>query len=125
MNVHPWNVVLSDGRSVTIRPLTVRQRIALTAEFAEESALLAKRNAEIAGEANVMKVVEKARKDAMVASALILDCYTLRGAMRIVCAASEFGELICDDLEPKQLTELALRCLGFGSDEEDEKPQGK
>jgi hypothetical protein len=125
MAVHPIDVTLPDGRVVTARPLTIRQRIALTAQLAEERASIARRNAEIAGEPNVLASVEKARKEALVASALVLDCYTLAGAMRVVEAASEFPELIGDGLEPKALTELALRLLGFGREDEREAPAGK
>jgi hypothetical protein len=125
MSVHPIDVTLPDGRVVTARPLTVRQRIALTADLADERARIARKNAEIAGEPNALAAVEKARKDAMVASALILDCYTLAGAMRVIAAASEFADLIGDALEPKALTELSLRLLGFGREDEREAPAGK
>lgn len=125
MAVHPIDVTLPDGRVVTARPLTVRQRIALTAELADERARIARRNAEIAGEPNALAAVEKARRDALVASALILDCYTLAGAMRVIEAGSEFADLIGDTLEPKALTELALRLLGFGREDEREAPAGK
>lgn len=125
MSLHAWNVTLPDGRVVTVRPLTVRQRIALTNELADERARDARKNAEIAGEPNVLKAVEKARRDALVASALVLDCYTLSGALRVVCAASEFGELIADTMEPKQVTEIALRALGFNTDESESQPTGK
>jgi len=125
MAVHPIDVTLPDGRVVTARPLTVRQRIALTADLADERARIARRNAEIAGEPNALAAVEKARRDALVASALILDCYTLAGAMRVIEAASEFSEAIGDGLEPKALTELALRLLGFGREDEREAPARK
>jgi len=125
MAVHPIDVTLPDGRVVTARPLTVRQRIALTADLADERARIARRNAEIAGEPNALAAVEKARRDALVASALILDCYTLAGAMRVIEAGSEFSEAIGDGLEPKALTELALRLLGFGREDEREAPAGK
>lgn len=121
----PWTLTLPSGRVVTLRPLTVRQRIELTNQLADERAQEARRNAEIANEPNVFKAVEKARRDALVASALILDCYTIRGALRVVSASSEFGDAIGDELEPRALTELALRALGLSKDEEeDAKPAG-
>lgn len=125
MAVHPIDVTLPDGRVVTARPLTIRQRIALTEALSEERARIARRNAEIAGEPNALAAVEKARRDALVASALVLDCYSLSGAMRVIEAASEFSDAIGDGLEPKALTELALRLLGFGREDEREAPAGK
>lgn len=122
--VHPWNETLPDGRVVAIRPLTVRQRIALTNELADIRASEARKSAEIAGLPVSLQAVEKARRDALVASALVLDCYTLAGSLRVLCAASEFGELIADSVDAKRATEIALRALGFGGDDREEKQAG-
>jgi len=122
--VYPWNETLPDGRVVAIRPLTVRQRIALTNELADIRASEARKAAEIAGLPVSLQAVEKARRDALVASALVLDCYTLAGSLRVLCAASEFGELIADSVDAKRATEIALRALGFGGDDREEKQAG-
>ena len=122
--VHPWNETLPDGRVIAIRPLTGRQRIALTNELADIRASEARKAAEIAGLPVSLQAVEKARRDALVASALVLDCYTLAGSLRVLCAASEFGELIADSVDAKRSTEIALRALGFGGEDREEKQAG-
>ncbi len=123
MRIQPWDVALRDGRSITVRPLTVRQRIALTNEMADERAKEAERDgrAVALSEKALLECVREARKNALVSSTLALDCYTLRGAMRVVCAATEHGEALGESLDPRALTELALALLGFG-DDNDEKP---
>lgn len=123
MRIQPWDVALRDGRSITVRPLTVRQRITLTNEMADERAKEAERDAKTAGmlKDDVLASIREARKNALVSSTLALDCYTLRGAMRVVCAATEHGESLGESLDPRAFTELALALLGFG-DDNDEKP---
>lgn len=129
MRIQPWDISTRDGRKITVRPLTVRQRIALTNELASDRATEAQADASLSGldAKATLEHVQKARREALIASALILDCYTLRGAMRVVAASTELSEPLSSTLEPKELTELALSLLGFGEDdrESEDAPKGK
>ena len=79
MKLSPWVETLADGTAVTIRPLTIRERIAVTDEMADEWARAAAKDAKAAQllPAQIADAMADARKRASVSSALILDCYTL------------------------------------------------
>lgn len=115
MKLSPWVETLADGTAITIRPLTIRERIAVTDEMADEWARSAAKDAKAAQllPAQIADAMADARKRASVSSALILDCYTLRGALRVLDRASSDGVALASSLEAIPLTELALQAIGF------------
>lgn len=119
MKVAPWLVTLTDGTVAQVRPVTVRERIALAEAFAEKEAARAASD----GKASGMKPDEIARhasdvrRKSRVASALIMDCFTYDGAMRVLeCIAPESAERIGSLIEPKDLPWLALEALGVDTE---------
>ena len=116
-----WVVTLSDGSTATVRPLTVRERIATTEAFAGQCAERASADARLAGmaSAEVFREVTTARRNARTASALVMDCFTLDGAMRVLHAASVDAERIAAGVEPKELSWIALEALGVDREDAD------
>lgn len=116
-----WAVTLSDGSTATARPLTVRERIGITEAFASQCAERASADARLAGmdSADVFREVATARRNARTASALVMDCFTLDGAMRVLHAASVDAERIAAGVEPKELSWIALEALGVDREDAD------
>jgi len=109
-----WVVTLSDGTTATMRPLTVRERIGITEAFSSQCAERASADAKLAGmaSAEVFREVAAARRNARTASALVMDCFTLDGSMRVLHVASDDAERIAAGVEPKELSWIALEALG-------------
>lgn len=119
MKIAPWQVTLTDGTTATLRPVTVRERMALAEAFAEQEASRAASDARAAS----MKADEAARhigdvrRKSRVASALVMDCFTFDGAMRVLsCAAPDSAEIIASMSSPQDLPWLALEVLGVDTE---------
>jgi hypothetical protein len=69
--------------------------------------------------ADVFREVATARRNARTASALVMDCFTLDGAMRVLHAASVDAERIAAGVEPKELSWIALEALGVDREDAD------
>jgi hypothetical protein len=112
-----------DGRVFSLRPLTVRERIALGEALADSMAGDAARDARAAGMTPREAVAEArtARDEARKSSALVMSCFSLAGAMRVLDRACEdAGELIAA-VEPQVSTTLALAALGIDIEEHERK----
>lgn len=108
-----------DGRLFSLRPLTVRERIALGEALADAMAADAARDARAAGMTPKEAVAEAriARDEARRASALVMSCFSLSGALRVLDrACDESGELVAL-VEPQVATALALAALGIDIEE--------
>lgn len=121
MTVAPFEIV-ENGRTFKLRPLTVRERMGLVdAHVAYErekafsivkaSGLPTKDALPFVGEA-----VERAER----VSAIVMDCFTLRGAMAVLRVALESEtdlEMLAASVEPGRLSVLAAKCLNVNTDE--------
>jgi len=118
IRIAPWAVDLLDGSKATLRPLTVRERIAVADDYSETEARRAAADAKALGMpfSEALKHISESRRKARVASALIMDCFTHDGAMRVLRAGSDDAERIASMIEPKDLSYLALECLGIDTE---------
>lgn len=121
MTVAPFEIV-ENGRTFKLRPLTVRERMGLVdAHVAYErekafsivkaSGLPTKDALHFVGEA-----VERAER----VSAIVMDCFTLRGAMAVLRIALESDsevDALASCVEPGRLSVLAAKCLNVNTDE--------
>lgn len=119
MKVAPWMITLNDGTVAQLRPVTVRERIALAEAFAEKEVARAAGDGKASGlkPDEIARHVSDVRRKSRVASALIMDCFTFDGAMRVLeCVAPESAERIASRIEPKDLPWLALEALGVDTE---------
>lgn len=84
IRIAPWEV-----SGVTVRPLTVRERIVLSEELADARARKAGEDALSVGftKQEAMRQIAAAREEARAASVLVVDCFTPSGAMRVLSIA--------------------------------------
>ena len=116
LRTQAWKVE-AGGRSFEFRPLRVRERMRLSEELAEERAKSAAADAKLVG----MSVSQSAehvaseRRKAMGSQQILLDCYTIRGALRVLAesAGGEAAIAFADLVEPSMLTQVALESLGI------------
>lgn len=116
IRISAWQVE-AGGRSWTVEPLTVRQRIALVEAFADERARKAMedgRASQLAGP-RLVEVATTARDGVRAASFLVGQCFTLDGAHRIlrVAAGDEAADAILTHLEPADVAPVALEAIGI------------
>jgi hypothetical protein len=113
IRLEPWTF-----KGHTIRPLTVRHRIRLTEELAEEFAKRAAQDCALIGMpfSDRVRFVAEARERAYTASSLISECFTLSGAMKVLTHACETAEALAAEVEPKDLTSEALAAIGIDLD---------
>jgi hypothetical protein len=115
-----WEIAAA-GSFYVVKPLTVRQRLALSEDFATERAKAAAGDAALAGlrGAEAAEFVSDARRRALNVSALCLDCYSLHGQIRVLSAA--LGDVdtamrFVQSVAPREATNVALEALGIDTD---------
>jgi hypothetical protein len=117
IRVAKWDVVSSTGRSFTVRPLTVRERLSISADVSDERARIAAQDATLAGmsKADAAEHIGSERRKAANTSTLYLDCYSLQGAIRVLSVSMGVDEalLFAEQVTPQTLTNTALECLGI------------
>lgn len=122
------------NRPIRIRPLTVRERMALGNALVERERRKAVELAKDLGVApkDALEVVRKAVSEAERISSLVLSCFTMEGAvavLRIACQTVEDADEIASNMEPGDLGVLAARCLNVpiadDRDQTEEETPGK
>lgn len=129
MNLCADFTVTCGGKEWTLKPLTVRQRIAyanLMSARAREKAIA---NAKAVGlkPSETAEMVASAVADAERLSSIVMSCWTIEGAMAVIRLASDeaTAEALCELLEPAQLGVNAAKCLNVDvSESVAEKPSG-
>lgn len=114
----PW-VHEVGGRSFTLRPLTVRERIAISETMADQAGRDVATDARAAGmaPAEALAAARKARDEARLASAVVMSCFTAAGALRVLDRACEDASDLMASVEPQEATSLALAALGIDLEE--------
>jgi hypothetical protein len=114
IRTQPWT---HDG--VEIRPLRVRERIALVERMSDRAAARAARDAKLVGLAGPAALAEiaKAREEAETASALVGRAFSIEGALEILAVATDDADSLAERVEPKTLTALALAAIGIDLEE--------
>lgn len=116
-----WTVEFG-GVGFRLKPLTVRQRLALSDDLAGDRAALAAKDGKAAGlsPSDLAEFIGEARRKASTVSALYLDCYSLQGQIRVLTAAlGEDVDAACRFVEagtPREATRAALEALGIDTD---------
>jgi len=116
MNLAANFEIQTGSRTFRIRPLTVRERIALGNALVERERRKAIDLAKAIGvpPAETLEAVRKAVTEAERLSSLVLSCFTMEGAvavMRIACETVDEADAIASSMEPGELGVLAARCL--------------
>lgn len=113
IRVAPWEVEEA-GKKYTLRPLTVRERIALGEDLAEIRARAAISDAKAFGSSPsfAIQAANEAREDARKASTLIVGCFTMTGAAMVLAKSCSDAEGLMASIEPTRASNLALACLG-------------
>lgn len=120
IRITEWTVE-ARGISFKVKPLTVRQRLALSEDLAAERAKVAAEDGRLAGmdKAAIAEHVGEARRKGTMSGALLLDAYTLHGAVRILTAAMggvDQAMAYAELCGPKELTRTCLEALGIDTD---------
>lgn len=117
------------GREFRFRPLTVRERMGLVSAHVERekaNALAIVKATGICGK-DAATFVAEAVGNAQRVSALVMDCFTLEGAIAVLKAAAERSDDV-DDLaalvEPGKLSVYAARCLNIDTTLQDKSGNG-
>ena len=126
-----WTTVVG-GTEFRVAPLTVRQRLALSEDLATERARAASDDAKLAGmgRSEAAEHIGEARRKALNTTALYLESYSLRGAIRILTVAMGGSENAIDfsgKALPRELSRTCLEALGIDTDTldaEDEQQSG-
>lgn len=115
MNVTKFRIEEA-GREFWLRPLTVRERMGLVSAHVERekaNALGIVKATGISGKEAALFVAESVASAQRV-SALVMDCFTLDGAiavLRIAAERPEDAEDLAAMIEPGKLSVYAARCL--------------
>ena len=118
MNLSAPFPVIINGRSIELKPLTIRDRMAvsnlLSANASARSIALAKSLGLTSKDSAdfVSLRIEEAEK----MSSLIMSCFTIEGSSAILaraCASVEDIEEIGSSIDPSALGNIAARCLGY------------
>lgn len=108
----PWDVA-----GVSVRPLTVRERITLSEELADHKARKAADDALAVGftKQEALRQVTAAREDARAASVLVVDCFTPAGAIRVLSVAcgADGADALSRALSLDELSMTAVATLGI------------
>ena len=117
IRVAPW-VVNAGDRSFTLRPLTVRERIALSEQLTEDKAAEILRDAKAVGmpHREAMQVAQDAREAARRASSLVLHCFNLSGAAMVLAACCDDAEAFLAAVEISDASMHAIAALGVDVD---------
>lgn len=112
IRIAPWEVA-----GVAVRPLTVRERIVLSEELADQKARKAADDALAVGftKQEAMKQVAAAREEARAASVLVVDCFTPAGAMRVLSVACgvDGADALSKAISLDELSMTAVAALGI------------
>ena len=125
IRLSPWEVA-----GVSVRPLTVRERIALSEELADHKARKAADDALAVGftKQEAIRQVMAAREEARAASVLVVECFTPAGAMRVltVSCGVDGADALSRALSLDELSMTAVATLGIDIDaHRDRIDQGK
>lgn len=111
----PWDVA-----GVAVRPLTVRERIALSDALANDRAAATAADAAACGYAKdeALREVRAARDAARLPSALVLDAFNVDGAMRVlnVACGPEGADLLAQRVSIDEISIAAVEALGVDVD---------
>lgn len=121
MNLAASFEATAGGRSVRLRPLTVRERMAANNDLIERERRKAIELGKACGMSprEIAQAVGEAVSDAEKMSALVMWCFTLEGAMAILllsCSTPEDAEHLGSSLEPAKLGAIAAKCLNVQID---------
>jgi len=112
IRIAPWDV-----SGVQVRPLTVRERIALSDELADERARKAVDDALAVGmtKTEALKHVASVRDENRAASVIVIDAFTPSGAMRVLSKACgvEQAERLASLVSLDELSMTAAAALGI------------
>lgn len=112
IRIAPWEVA-----GVTVRPLTVRERIVLSEELADARGRKAGEDALAVGftKAEALRQIAAAREEARAASVLVVDCFTPAGAMRVltVSCGADGADALARALSLDELSMTAVATLGI------------
>jgi len=113
IRVAPWDVDIG-GRKFSIRPLTVRERIALSEQLTEEKAAEAIRDARALGipHAQALKAAQDSREESRRASSLVLHCFNLSGAAMVLAVACRDAEAFLESVDLAEASMHAIAALG-------------
>ena len=125
IRISPWEVA-----GVSVRPLTVRERIALSEDLADHKARKAADDALAVGftKQEAIRQVMAAREEARAASVLVVECFTPAGAMRVltVSCGVDGADALSRALSLDELSMTAVATLGIDIDAHRERiDQGK
>ena len=117
IRVAPW-VVNAGDRSFTLRPLTVRERIALSEQLAEEKASEVLRDAKAIemSHKDAMRAAQEAREEARRSSSLVMHCFNLSGAAMVLAACCDDAEAFLAAVEISDASMHAIAALGVDVD---------
>lgn len=120
IRITEWTVS-AGGLDLRVKPLTVRQRLALSEEIATERARAAAEDAKLAGmsKSDAAEHIGEARRKALNTSALYLDAYSLHGALRILTVAMgsvDAAIAYTEKATPRETSRTCLEALGIDTD---------
>ncbi len=123
-----WTVE-ARGAQFRCRPITVRERLAITEDLASERARIAAEDAQLAGmaKAEAAAYIGEARRKASSAGTLYLDCYSIQGAIRVLAIAMggvDYALAYADKATPREMARTCLEALGIDTEELDKEDSG-
>jgi hypothetical protein len=112
IRIAPWEVA-----GIEVRPLTVRERIVLSEELADDRARKAGEDAVSIGmtKAEALKHIAVVREESRAASTIVIDAFTPSGAMRVLsraCGAAS-AEQLAAAVSLDELSMVAAAALGI------------
>jgi 3-oxoacyl-[acyl-carrier-protein] synthase III len=123
-------VELDDGRVFDVKPITVRQRLALQNRYVERERKRAADDAKAAGMSGsaAAEYITEARRKADNLGALVLWSFSVDGILEVLLESvgAEKAEEMVREIEIKEASLIALAALGVDLDRytEKETPQG-
>jgi hypothetical protein len=116
-----WTVE-ARGERFKVRPITVRERLAITEDLAFERVRQAAEDAKLAEmpKSDAAAHIAEARRKAMSAGALYMDCYSIHGAIRVLSVAMSSVDSAlsyADKVAPRELARTCLEALGIDTEE--------
>lgn len=117
IRVAPW-VVNAGGRDFALRPLTVRERISLSEQLADEKASEVLRDAKAIEmpHKDAMRAAQDAREEARRSSSLVMHCFNLSGAAMVLAACCDDAEAFLAAIEISEASMHAIAALGVDVD---------
>lgn len=123
-----WTVE-ARGTAFRCRPITVRERLAITEDLSSERARIAAEDAQLAGMAKgeAAAHIGEARRKAASAGTLYVDCYSIQGAIRVLAIAMgsvDNALAYADKATPREMARTCLEALGIDTEELDKEDSG-